>query len=430
MRTFLVLICLALSWTSAYAERAEFKFLKTVRVSELNDILSNQRVEFLKDIQPGPDYEMPAPAKAKNAIDLYSVRYYSSVPELDGKEILATGLLALPAASARAGKAELPLLAYLHGTVGLKSDVPSFAFRKANATTYAHDSYETRYMAALFAGSGYAVMFPDYFGLGGGSANPEAYMMKQSTAQGNYDLYLDVVKHLKEEMGISASKFLVSGWSQGGLNATGFIELLEENGVKVDAAFTAASPNDPYGALNAAAFYPRAADAPWLSMLFGLTAFSCENYLGPKGLAKAVIDPQYYDDMKKIYDRSYANPSNPTELGLILYKWGGTPYVKFLRPAYRDPVALAKSSYGQCLAAGETYRRVFKTPLRMFYGSIDEVVRPKIGLLAYDYQQTITDTPDAPSASKIKAYLVKGAGHRLTFISATVAAKAWMDRMQ
>lgn len=427
MRILLVLFCLAFSWTNAYAERANFKFLKTVKVSELNAILNQERTAFLNGVTEGPGYELPPPSKAKNDVDLYVVRYYSNSPELGGKEMLASGLLALPAG---ASNTKLKLMAYMHGTVFGKYEVPSFAFRQTNPTGYPHypQAYETRYMVALFAGNGYGVMAPDYFGMGYGAALNEAYMMKQSTAQGNYDLYIDVMNFLSSKS-IETSQFMLGGWSQGGLNTTGFLELLERNGVDVRAAFTAASPNDPYALLNAIAFHPTDSDARWLAALLGLTAFSCENYMGPKGLAKAMINPKYYSDMKSIYDRTYAGPMGLLQ---ILGKWQQEqiPFTEFFRAPFRNPTGMVKSPYGGCLEASETFRQEFKTPLHMFYGTVDEVIRPKIGLLADDYQDRITDTPDAPSASKIQAFPVEGAGHRLTFISASVASKAWMDSLR
>lgn len=426
MRILLILFCLAFSWSSAHAERAQFKFLKTVKVSELNAILNAERTKFLDGATEGDGYVLPPASRATNAVDLYTVRYYSKSPELDGREMLASGLLAIPSGTVNR---KLPLIAYLHGTVFGKYEVPSFAFKQNNPSGEPHydNAYETRYMVALFAGNGYAVMAPDYFGMGAGAHENESYMMKRSTAQGAFDLYRDVKGFLATK-DIRPSKFFVGGWSQGGLNTTGFLELLEAKGVNVRAAFTAASPNDPYGLLNAVAFHPRAADAPWISAILGLTAFSCENYMGPEGLAKEIINPKYYADMKKIYDRTLGGP---LALYQLLGKWQqkGIPFVNFFRSTYRTPAALASSPYGECLSVNETYRREFKTPLRMYYGSSDEVIRPLIGLLGDDYQRRITDTPDAPPSSKIKAFEVEGAGHRRTFISATVAVKLWMDGM-
>lgn len=425
MRLLLVLVCLAVSCTSAYANRAVFTFLKTVTAAQLNDVLDKERADFIKGVTQGPDYKsLPAPTAA-NDVDLYTVRYYSTRPEMGGKEIMATGLLALPKIP---DTSSIPLLAYNHGTVMGKYEVPSYAFRPTNPTGNSHypQAYENRYMVALFAGNGYAVMEADYPGLGDGANFKEAYFIKQSTAQAIYDLYLDVKKYLAAQ-NIVPGKFFVGGWSQGALNTTGFLELLEARGVKVEAAFTAANLNDPFAAMNAIVFHPRAADARWLPVLLGLTTFSCENYFGEKGLAKRVINPAYYSDMKSIYDRTYAGQPG---LLAIISKWQNLPFTDFLSPAYRDPAVLAQSPYGRCLAAGEAYRQEFKTPLRMYYGALDEVIRPSIALLARDYQRSITDTPDAPSSSNVQAVAVPGAGHRLSLITGSVDAKKWFDSIR
>lgn len=407
------MFCLLAASSNAFAERATFTFLKTVPVSELNSILSSKRDEFLSDSKSLNPPKLPA-STASNDVDLYIVRYISSRPDLRGdSRTPVSGLLAVPAQS---DYRTVPLLSYQHGTVFGTDFVPSYAFRFQNDTQYAF-SYETRYMVALYAGNGYAVMAADYFGLGDGQSSKEAYMIKRSTAQVNYDLYLDVRKYLASRR-IEVSKFFLLGWSQGGLNTPGFLQLLEQRGVKVDAAVTAASPNDPFAALNAAFYHPSSRDAPWINSVIALTIFSCENYFGPSGLAKATIDPKYYLPFKSIYDRTPYNWSNvqlPTKL------------VGYLRSEFADPAYFANSAYGKCLAANETYRQEFKTPMRMYYGTRDEVIREKVGLLAHDYQEAMVSTPDVtPSSNKIVPIEVTGADHRWTFIWSAVDAMNWL----
>ena len=424
MRILIAFICIVLTWSAANAEKASFTFLKTVTASELNTVLTTQREKFLATASPGDGYQLPPASTAANNVDLYVVRYYSHSPDLrNNRRMLVSGLLALPKLANQSG---VPLIAYQHGTVWGKYEVPSYAFKSTNPDGYDHydNAYETRYMVALFAGNGYAVMSADYFGMGDGSRSSEAYMMKRSTAQVNYDLYLNVRKYLASR-DIDVSKLFLGGWSQGGLNTTGFLQLLERYGVPVRAAFTAASPSDPFAALNAALFHPATLDAPWINTILALTIFSCENYMGPKGLAKATINPTYFNGFKTIYERS----SYPAGLYDLLGKWHGTPNLDYLRPEYRDPSYFINSAYGKCLAVNETYRQEFKTAIRMFYGSNDEVIRMRTGVLAAEYQETLVNTPDAPSSSMITPVLVEGADHRLTFITSAPAAKVWMDNL-
>lgn len=425
MKFLVAFFCVLATWSTAHAEDASFTFLRNVTVAELNTMLTAERDEFLKQASPGSGYQLPPYATASNDVDLYVVSYTSHSPDIPGDEKRrVSGLLALPKLS-RPGS--IPLISYQHGTVWGKYEVPSYAFKSTNPDGYAHyaNSYETRHMVALFAGNGYAVMAADYFGMGDAAPSPEAYMMRRSTAQAVYDLYLDVRGHLASK-DIDVSRFFLGGWSQGGLNTTGLLALLENRGVPVTAAFTASSPNDPFAALNGVFYHPRAGDAPWINTILALTIFSCENYMGLKGLAKATINPDYLEGFETIYTRR----SYPDALMGLLKTWAGTPNLNYLRPEFRDPAFFAASDYGKCLAENETYRQEFKTSTRMFYGSNDEVIRERIGVLAADYQETLTAVAGAPSTSRVTPILVEGADHRLTFITAAPAARAWMDSLR
>ena len=433
VKILLVCLCLSLAWSSAHAEKATFKFLRTVTVAELNEILSTEREAFRQTAEMGAAYTLLPFSTASNDVDLYSVQYFSQSPDLgNGRRSLVSGLLALPKL-ANAGS--VALMSYQHGTVWGKYEVPSYAFKTSNPDGYPHyaAAYETRYMVGLFAGNGYAVMAADYFGMGDGVRGDEAYMIKRSTAQVNYELYQDVRKFLSSR-GVSISRLFLGGWSQGGLNTTGFLELLETRGVSVTATFTASAPIDPFASLNGVLYHPRTGDiprdAPWINTILALTAFSCEKYMGSRDLARATIDPKYYRQFKTIYERSYERGAYPNALFDWLGQWYGTPNVDYLRPAFRDPAYFADSAYGKCLAANETYRQEFRTPLRMFYGSDDEVIRPRAGRLAYEYQETLVDKGDAASTNTIVPVLVEGADHRYTFITAAPAAKAWMDGLR
>ena len=424
LKFLLAFVLLITTWSTAYAEKATFTFLKTLTVTELNVMLSTERDGFLQSATAGNGYQLPPSSTASNDVDIYIVRYWSRSPDLGkGRRTMVSGMLAMPRLS---NISSIPLLSYQHGTVWGKYEVPSYAFKEANPIGYQHypNAYETRYMVALFAGNGYAVMAADYFGMGDASRDNEAYMIKRSTAQVNYDLYLDVRKYLASRS-ISASKFFLGGWSQGGINTTGFLELLENRGVTVNATFTASSPSDPFAALNGIFYHPRSRDASWLNTLVALTIFSCEKYMGSNGLARATINPNYFQGFKSIYERT----AYPEGFHSLLKQWEGTPNVNYLRPEFRDPAFFANSAYGKCLAANETYRQEFRTPIRMFYGSNDEVIRERIALLGSDYQETLVDTPYTPSSNTITPILVNGADHRFTFISAAPLAKAWMDNL-
>ena len=407
----------------------KFTFLKTVSVEELNTILDAGRADFLKEDPPGPGYQLPPVSKATNAVDVYTVEYQTSMPERGNERVTVSGMLALPKV---ADQSSVPLISYQHGTVYDRYAVPSYAFADKTPTPHDHlpESYEDRYMVALFGGNGYAVMAADYVGMGANAGNGEAYLIKGSSAQASFDL-LGQVKSYLATRNTTVSKLFLAGWSQGGINTTGFLEKLESNGVDVSAAFTAAAPNDPFAALNATVFHPLPTDSPFFAPMIGQLAFSCERYGGPEGLAKASLNPDFYPDMKSIYERSYGNPpGDPNALLDMMTRWDGTPRVDFLAKELRTPAAFAASDFGRCLAANETYRQDFATPLRMYFGTDDAIVRPRIGRIAYDYHLALNATPQAEAQSRITPILVEGGTHRRSFITGSVAAKAWMDGMR
>ena len=425
LRLILSALFVILSCTATLANNATFTYLRTMSVEELNVILDTERAKFLATSKPGDGYVLPPVARAANAVDLYTVRYSSSRPELGRKPVPVSGLLAIPVVPAQSG---VPLLAYQHGTVWWKYQVPSYAFKPKNPTGYPHydGSYETRFMVGMFAGNGYAVMASDYIGMGDGARENEAYTIKGTSAQASYDLDEDVRRYLVKRS-LPVSHVFLGGWSQGGLNTTGLLEFMEAKGVDVSGAFTAASPNDPLALMNGLLYHPRTIDASWINTLVALTAFSCEKYYGPKGLAKQVIDPRYFKAFKSIYERTYAGEA---ALFALLQQWEGIPLQEFFSPRYRDPSFFANSAYGKCLANGETYRQQFKADVRMYYGTVDEVVRDKVARLAGMYQDALATDKTLSDTSQISLFEIIGGDHRLTFVSAAAASKIWMDAFQ
>lgn len=164
---------------------------------------------------------------------------------------------------------------------------------------------------------------------------------------------------------------------------------------------------------------------PRVAGTLALTIFSCENYMGPVGLAEAAIDPKYFTILRNFYERK----DYPNSLGPLAAIWDKTPIIEYLCPAFRDPAYFARSPYGTCLASNETYRQGFKTKLRMYYGNADEVIRTRVGRLAYEYQETLVDIPDTPSSKTITPSLVDGGDHHMAFIKGAAAAKAWLDTL-
>ena len=333
---------------------------------------------------------------AQHAVTLYRVTYPSVVPEKANKPITATGLIAIPDVPGTS----FPLLSYQHGTVYQKTQVPSIP----------DQSTETALILAQFAGQGYIVIGADYFGMGL-SAEPEGYLVKASHQQATFDMLMAsraVLAHMK----LSATKLFLGGWSQGGFVTMAFLEKLEASGVPVSGAATASGPLDGLATLSGFLDFPRKIDATWATILFILTGFSYENYYGVPNLARALINEKYYELSRKVYQRQ---PYQFAELP--------TSVKELVRPEYLDPRYFASTEYGRIVTTTlQAYRWVIQSPVRNFYGEIDEIVTPGQGRIAMTYQQSM-----GSGNNKVEAISTGETDHRGTFVTAVPQWKRWFD---
>ncbi len=333
---------------------------------------------------------------ARNGVKLYRVTYASVIPERGNKPTVATGLLAVP----DTGAASFPILSHQHGTVYGKDEVPSFP----------DQSPETQLMLAQFAGQGYVVIAADYFGMGQ-SREPEGYVVKASHQQASYDL-LVASRAVLAQLGVSTPKLFLGGWSQGGFATMAFLEKLEDSGVPVSAAATASAPVDAFALISGALDFPRKNDAPWLTTIVILSAFSFENYYGVPGLARSVINDAAYDAARKLYEKQPVDSAEiPTDLR------------KLVRADYFDPQFFAASAYGRLLAEKTTaYRWVVKSPVRNYYGEADEAIPTALGQLAMTYQHAM-----GAGNMQVEAISTGETDHRGTFATAAPQWKVWFD---
>lgn len=354
---------------------------------QLNTILTVEAPGF---------FGVPIAARpARNGVKLYRITYPSVVPEQDNRLIVATGLLAVPDVEA----AVFPMVSYQHGTVYRKTEVPSFPDQSA----------ETKLMLAQFAGQGYVLIGPDYFGMGS-SSEPEGYGVMGSQQQASLDM-LKASQAVLKQMKISTGKLFISGWSEGGFVTLALLQRLERTGVKVDGAATASGPADIYSLLNGFLVFPRNNDAPWANVLYILSAFSFETYYRIPGLARTIIAPEYYDLAKKVYERQdYRREDIPTDLKALI------------RPEYFDPEFFAQSAYGRIALATQAYRWVIRTPVHNYYGENDEIVSVGLGRLVMEYQRGI-----GAGNSRVEAISTGPTDHRGTFATAVPLWKEWFD---
>lgn len=367
----------------------KYKLIGTYDVNRLNTILTK---EIPAQTGVNPNY-----SAAKNAVKLYRVEYASVIPEQNNRPTIASGLIAIPATGAKI----MPLVSYQHGTVFGKQEVPSFP----------EESFETRLMIAQFAGQGYVVIGADYFGMGT-SPEKNAYMVSKSQQQACFDMY-EAAKTILAKEQITTTDFFITGWSQGGVVTMDFLEKLENSGVKVKAAGTASAQCDGYIMTNTFLNFPRKIDAPWVTTMFILTAFSFEEYYQIPGLTQGLFTPELYEISKRIYlyDTTVKLTEFPTDLH------------KLIRPEYFNPDYYKQSMYGKLVSEMHPYRWVIKTPVRMYYGDVDESFTVGLARLPMEYQKAMGNT-------LVEAYST-GAdnNHRMTYGNAVPKWKTWFDSL-
>ncbi|MBL0940001.1 MAG: hypothetical protein IBJ03_13995, partial [Gemmatimonadaceae bacterium] len=145
----------------------------------------------------------------------YVVRYRT--PGLNGQLTEATGAVYMPATSA-SGPTSAPMVAYMHGTVTSRTNVPSNPL-----------ATEGRLFGTAYATDGAIVVLPDYLGLGG-STGTQLYLHQQTHASAAIDL-LRAARTLANQraLPVDRTRLSLTGYSQGGAVALGLLRELEAN---------------------------------------------------------------------------------------------------------------------------------------------------------------------------------------------------------
>jgi pimeloyl-ACP methyl ester carboxylesterase len=295
----------------------------------------------------------------------------------------------------------MPLISYQHGTLYGDMAPPSDYMR----------SFEARLMVSQFASNGYAVICADYFGFGV-SKEKDSYIVLNSQVQAAYDFYRTALMLLAQK-GIGVNHFFSSGWSQGGVITMAFLERLENLGVPITAVGTAAAQCDGFVMTNGFLSHPRPIDAPWVTTMFILTAFAFEEYYQIPGLARGLFTDEQYNLALRVYNKD--NSLDEKDFPLELHK--------LIRPEYFNPTYFAQSAYGKLLLDMHPYRWDIKTPVRMYYGDVDQCLSTGLARLPMAWQNAMGNT-------KVEAISVGADGtHRLAFGRAVPEWKAWFDSM-
>ncbi|WP_421848755.1 hypothetical protein [Novosphingobium sp.] len=292
---------------------------------------------------------LPVRAPISDGAELLRVRYWS---QAGGQPVEASGLMAVPYRTL-GGAAPRGTAMYLHGTSPDRTASPS-----------APGDQEGLLPAALFAGGGYILLAPDYFGLGQSHAAP-AYIHAPATAAAARDLVI-AARQVSGAMHLPFSPDLyLTGFSQGG-HATAIVQRdLEARpipGVTVKAAaaisgaFDLAGVSVPYAFVHKHSLYLAYIAASYAAQYHQpLAAVIADRYAG--------ILPGLFDGNHKVDAIDAALPADPRDL---------------FRPEAMAAIEAHQSNwFTDGLAANEAFRWAPKAPLRLYYGDRDTDVSPQ-----------------------------------------------------
>lgn len=300
-------------------------------------------------------YKIPkAIIAVKNGLDVYEVIYQSAYP--DGTPVKASGILFVPVGA----EGELPIMIYNHGTQLVKE-------RKI-------DLEGEQFISSAFAGDGYIVAFPDYFGIGKGDGF-HPYQHAESEAQASVDM-LRASQSILRDLNTKYSNMLfVTGYSQGGhasMSTAKFIQEKCKNEFKVTAFAPMSGAYDMTGVQAEVMFreYGHPMYLPYILMGYHqLNEFKVH----PSELMRAP-----YDSLVPVLFNGV------NDFGVVNSQLPKVPSQIFKEEVLHAYLNDKENPFRKVLEANNLYDWKPESPLMLCYCKADEQVSYKNALVAYD----------------------------------------------
>jgi len=405
------LLCLALSlaaislgsarpssaqdWTSLDSG-VKYQLIGTWDPAKFEKIATSELTEFMDGSPLKAEYYTGKFEKPKHAMRLYKVAYPSVIPELNNQPTVGTGIIGVPVDV----DGPRPIVSYQHGTIFGRYDCPSSP----------DNSMEYKLMLAQFGSQGYVVVSADYFGIGD-DQKPNSYLMRESTEQACLDM-LKATRQVLASLKVQPGPLFLNGWSQGGYSTLTFLRRLEKEGVKVTAAALASAGGNILVMGDRWMNNPQPGDAVYLTACVSNLLYAAEVYWHLPGLVEEAIRPEYREVTKQFFDfkisyRDFASktPGNAKDL---------------LRPEFLAGGQFAQHPFWKALNANEAYQWRCVTPLRIYYGDVDEVIPQAIAKATAMNQQL--------QGAKTEAFLNgPQADHRGNYVLSLFKIKPWFD---
>ena len=291
------------------------------------------------------------------------------------------------------------VVAFGHGTDSLKAYVPSAPTIEGEA------------IGALFASGGFALVAPDYVGLGL-SPGPHPYLHANSEASASVDL-LAAARHAAGAANVNLPPSLyITGFSQGGQTALALDRAIETNPDSYWRAIAVAPIAGPYDL--AGTEFPNMIDgtAPNNSAYAAYLALS---YIQSYGMARPadVFTPPYDAQVPVLFDGRHAFADITAALP--------APRALF-RPEFLTAVTNVTNSFAWQLRQNDTLLVAPQALVRLYYGDADVDVPPANGKVAALAMQSVGVAATAVD-------LGAGVDHPLSEQLGLPAARAWFDEL-
>jgi pimeloyl-ACP methyl ester carboxylesterase len=313
-------------------------------------------------------------------IDCYRVHY--RVRFADRPEELASGLLALP----RGAHARI-LVSWQHGTTATHSNVPSTLKVSGRAAMLA------------FAGAGYALIAPDYLGLGVSEIR-HPYLLADPQARTVVSM-IDAARRIE---GVPAGPVFLTGHSEGGHASLAAMRLLETQGEDVLAAAPVAGAYDLRGLTPLAL----TSDLPIHSFYLAYTSWAYSEHYGQP------LDSILTRDAARRVETAFGVRGATTNgVGQSLPARARD----MLAPAFTEAAQNNTSHWFlDALADNSVIAWTPRAPIRFYYGSADTEVPPE-------------QSRDAARALGQHAIDLGPLEHDPALAAATPRIVAWLDEL-
>ena len=314
-----------------------------------------------------------------------------------GAPTVASGMLALPTDIEPVG-----VVWFGHGTS---------ASRSGESVPSTPSPGQGQGLATLFGAGGFALVAPDYVGLGL-SPGPHPYLHRATEASASLDL-LTAARWSAQELNVNLPQSVyLTGFSQGGQAALALDEAIEtqsDSPWRVAAVAPVAGPYDLYGTE-----FPGLIDGsgPTNSAYLAYLAVSYVQIYGTESVSD-VFAPPYDIQLPSFFNGEHTLQ----EVAQIL-----PPPRTLFRPGFLAAVSAGTHPFASQLHANDTIDVRPRAPVRLYYGDADVDVFPRntqvaaIAMKSAGVQVTVVD-------------LGESVDHPAAFYLGMPAVRAWFDEL-